>query len=27
VIVLGSVGSHMPRRFRHYSFLDRRVVE
>jgi hypothetical protein len=27
VIVLGSVGSHMPRRYRHYSFLDRRVVE
>lgn len=27
VIVLGSVGSHMPRRFRYYSFLDRRVIE
>ena len=27
VIVLGSVGSHMPRRFRYYSFVDRRVIE
>jgi len=27
VIVIGSVGSHMPRRFRHYSFVDRRVME
>jgi hypothetical protein len=27
VIVIASVGSHMPRRFRHYSLLHRRVVE
>jgi hypothetical protein len=27
VIVLGSVGSHMPRWFRYYSFVDRRVIE
>jgi len=27
VITIGSVGSHMPRRFRHYSFLYRRVME
>lgn len=27
VIVIGSVGSHMPRRFRHYSLIRRRVVE
>jgi hypothetical protein len=26
VIVLGSVGSHMPRRFRYYSVIERRVV-
>jgi hypothetical protein len=26
VIVLGSVGSHMPRRYRHYSLLYRRVI-
>lgn len=26
VIVIGSVGSHMPRRFRYYSLLDGRVV-
>jgi len=25
VIVLGSVGSHMPRRFRYYSLLERRL--
>lgn len=27
IIVIGSVGSHMPRRFRYYSFLDGRVVD
>ncbi len=27
VVVLGSVGSHMPGRFRHYSVLYRRVME
>ena len=27
VIVLGSVGSHMPRRFRYYSFVDWRVID
>ncbi len=27
VIVLGSVGSHMPSRFRHYSLLHGRVLE
>ena len=26
VIVLGSVGCHMPRHFRYYSFVDGRVV-
>jgi hypothetical protein len=26
VLVIGSVGAHMPRRFRHYSWLDRRVI-
>jgi hypothetical protein len=26
VTVLGSVGSHMPRRFRHYSIVYRRVI-
>jgi hypothetical protein len=26
VVVLGSVASHMPRRFRHYSLLHRRVI-
>jgi hypothetical protein len=26
VIAIGSVGSHMPRRFRHYSLLDHRVT-
>jgi len=26
VIVIGSAGSHMPRRFRHYSLVDRRLV-
>lgn len=26
VVVLAGVGSHMPRRFRHYSVLERRVV-
>jgi hypothetical protein len=26
VVVLGSVGSHMPKRFRHYSLLRRRVI-
>lgn len=27
VVVIASVGSHMPARFRHYSFLRHRVVE
>jgi len=27
VLVIASVGSHMPARFRHYSFLHRRVVQ
>ena len=27
VVALGSVGSHMPARFRHYSLLYRRVVK
>jgi len=27
VIVIGSVGSHMPQRFRYYSLVDRRVVD
>ena len=27
VVVIASVGSHMPARYRHYSFLHRRVVE
>jgi hypothetical protein len=27
VIVLGSAGSHMPRRFRYYSFVERTVVD
>lgn len=27
VVVLGSVGSHMPGRFRHYSVLHRRVMD
>jgi hypothetical protein len=26
VIVIGSVGSHMPGRYRHYSVLYRRVI-
>jgi len=26
VVVIGSVGSHMPGRYRHYSFLYRRVI-
>lgn len=26
VVVVGSVGSHMPRRFRHYSVLHGRVI-
>jgi hypothetical protein len=27
VLVLASVGSHMPRRFRYYSLVHRRVLE
>jgi hypothetical protein len=27
VVVIASIGSHMPRRLRYYSFLERRVVE
>lgn len=27
VVAIGSFGSHMPRRFRHYSFIERRVVD
>jgi hypothetical protein len=27
VVVVGSVGSHMPRRYRHYSLLYRRVID
>ncbi len=27
VVVIASVGSHMPARYRHYSFLERRVIE
>ncbi len=27
VIVIGSIGSHMPRQFRYYSFVDRTVVD
>lgn len=27
VVVIGSVGSHMPRKFRHYSLIERRVVD
>ncbi len=27
VVALGSVGSHMPARFRHYSLLYRRVIK
>ena len=27
VIAIGSVGSHMPRRFRYYSFVERAVVD
>ena len=27
VVVLGSVASHIPRRFRHYSVLTRQVIE
>jgi len=27
VVVLGSVASHMPKRFRHYSLLQRRVIQ
>ena len=27
VVVLAGVGSHMPRAFRHYSVLERRVVD
>jgi hypothetical protein len=27
VVVLGSVASHMPRRYRHYSLLYRRVID
>jgi hypothetical protein len=26
VVVVGSVGSHMPARFRHYSFLHGRTI-
>ena len=26
VIVIASIGSHMPRRYRYYSILDRRPV-
>ena len=26
IVVLAAVGAHMPRRFRHYSVLERRVV-
>ena len=26
-LVLGMLGSHMPKRFRHWSFLHRRVIE
>lgn len=26
VVAIGSVASHMPRRFRHYSLLSRRVI-
>jgi hypothetical protein len=27
VVILGSVGSHMPARYRHYSLLHRRVLD
>ena len=27
VLIIASVGSHMPARYRHYSFLHRRVVQ
>lgn len=27
VVVIASIGSHMPARYRHYSFLHRRVVQ
>ncbi len=27
VIVIASVGSHMPRRFRYYSFIHRRILD
>lgn len=27
VVVIGSIGSHMPRKFRHYSLIERRVVD
>ncbi len=26
VLVIGSAGSHLPRKFRHYSWLERRVI-
>jgi hypothetical protein len=26
VIVVGSIGSHMPRRYRHYSLVERQIV-
>ena len=27
VVVIGSVGSHMPRKFRYYSLIERRVID
>jgi len=27
VVVIGSVGSHMPRKYRHYSLVERRIVD
>ena len=27
VVAMASVGSHMPARYRHYSLLERRVIE
>jgi hypothetical protein len=27
VVILASIGSHMPRRFRHYSLVEGRVIE
>jgi membrane protein implicated in regulation of membrane protease activity len=27
VVILASIGSHMPRRFRHYSLIEGRVIE